>query len=432
MNNLSDDLLIEIWSRVPYKTVVRGKSISKRFLALISQPQFIERFILHHHTIFQQMKNGEIQKWYFNFISNRKLLISFSPNLNLSTPQNQISLSFLGRKFDTKLDNIIRKKHLSYSRIVGLSNGLFLCKKTTRGRVYHVCNILTKDWIKLPLPPPPLRGHNKRDRVLEGFVCEPYYRVEENTKRVTLKHHKFRVVRFLCFEGTTSEILWGITKSEFEMAIFLSETGQWSKKNVSCKNGFSFTQSALLLPVVAHEGILYFMGRTSLLKYDPFDKDEQCDIISFPSDSSSNDILFNGHVGVCCGKIRMSCFCTFGTCVKAWELEKDYSWRLLHVVCFPLQLVRDCVVDDMLMPERRGEIVDMGMQVRAFHPYDGDVVFLQRAHRIFVGNLKTNKIEGVGYGIHGFQSLQIISVDLPLWPTPIPSIRKHGLSRINV
>ncbi|XP_058782884.1 uncharacterized protein LOC131657489 [Vicia villosa] len=430
MNNLSDDLLIEIWSRVPYKTVVRGKSISKRFLALISQHQFIQRFILHNHTLFQQIKDEENQKWNFNFISDRKLLISFSPNLNLSTPQNQISLSFLGRKFDSKLDNITRKKHL-YSRIVGFSNGLFLCKKTTRGRVYHVCNILTKDWIKLPLPPPPRTGHNKRDRILEGFVCEPYYRVEENTKKVTLNHHKFRVVRFPRFEGTMSEILWGITKSEFEMAIFSSETGQWSEKIVSCKNGFSFTQYVVSLAVVAHEGILYFMGRTSVLKYDPFNKDEQCDIISFPSDTSAKDINFNGHVGVCCGKIRMSCFCTIRACVKVWELEKDHSWRSLHVTCFPPQYARDCIVDELLMPERR-EIVEWGMQVRAFHPYDGDVVFLQRAHRIFVGNLRTNKIEGVGYGIHGFQSLQMISVDLPLWPTPIPSITKHDLPSGNI
>lgn len=430
MNNLSDDLLTEIWSRVPYKTVVRGKSISKRFLALISQHQFVERFILHNHTLFQQMKDEENQKWNFNFISDRKLLISFSPNLNLSTPQNQISFNFLGRKFDEKLDNITRKKHVLYSRIVGFSNGLFLCKKTTSGKVYHVCNILTKDWIKLPLPPPPRTAYKKHDRVLEGFVCQPYYHVEENTKKVTLNHHKFRVVRFYRFEGTISEILWGITKTKIKMAVFSSETGKWSEKIVSCQNGFSFTQSKVLLPVVAHEGILYFMGRTSVLKYDPFNNDKQCDIISFPSDTS-DDITFNGHVGVCCGKIRMSCFCTFQACAKVWELEKDHSWRLLHVTCFPPQYVRDCVVDELLMPERR-EILDLGTQVRAFHPYDGDVVFLQRAHRIFVGNLKTNKIEGVGYGIHGFQSLQMISVDFPLWPTPIPSIIKHELSRISV
>jgi hypothetical protein len=33
-----------------------------------------------------------------------------------------------------------------------------------------------------------------------------------------------------------------------------------------------------------------------------------------------------------------------------------------------------------------------------------------------------NKFEGVGYGNHGFDSLQMVSLDFPLWPTPIPSI----------
>ncbi|XP_045810267.1 uncharacterized protein LOC123904677 [Trifolium pratense] len=425
MENLSDDLLIEIWSRVPSKTAVRGKSISKRFLALISQLQFIQRSILHHHNLLQHMKEDENQQkeWKFNFISKRKLLISFFPNLNLSTPQNQVSFSFLGRKFDPKLDNITLKKSVLYSRIVGFSNGLFLCKKTTRGRVYHVCNILTKDYIKLPLPPPPLTGHNKRDRVSEGFVCEPYYHIEENTNKVTLNNHRFRIVRFPRFEGTINEILWGITKSEFEMVIYSSETGKWNKKTVSCPNGF--TQSTILLPAFAHKGILYFIGETSILMYDPFNNDEKCNIITFPSDTSKNAILFNGHIGVCCGTIRIASFCTIRCYVNVWELENsesEYSWCLLHMTKFPPIFVKDCIVDELLITGGRGEIVDMGTQVRAFHPYDSDVVFLQRAHRIFVGNLKMNKIEGVGYGIHGFQSLQMVSLDFPSWPTPIPSI----------
>jgi hypothetical protein len=41
------------------------------------------------------------------------------------------------------------------------------------------------------------------------------------------------------------------------------------QKKVSFPIGFGFTQSAISLPGVAHEGILYFMGRTSILMYDP-------------------------------------------------------------------------------------------------------------------------------------------------------------------
>ncbi|AET00183.1 hypothetical protein MTR_5g089230 [Medicago truncatula] len=62
----------------------------------------------------------------------------------------------------------------------------------------------------------------------------------------------------------------------------------------------------------------------------------------------------------------------------------------------------------------------MRTQVRTFHSYHGDV-FLQRPHRTFVSNLKSNKIDGIGYGIHVFQSLSMISLDLSFWPPTIPS-----------
>lgn len=261
MENLSDDLLMEIWSRVPYKMAVSCKSISKRFSALLSHHQFIQRSILHHHTMLQH-KDCE-KEWHLNFISKRKLLIFFFPNLHLSNPQNQISLSFLGRNFNPKLDHVTKKSKVLYSRIVGCSNGLLLCKKTTRGRVYHVCNPITKEWIKLPLPPPPLTGHNQRDRMLEGFLCEPYYHLVEN--KVIFNNHRFRVVRFPRFEGTLTEILYGITKSEFEMVVFSSETGQWNRKMVWCPKGFSFTQSTVLLPWLHMKGDYISRGRIVFL-----------------------------------------------------------------------------------------------------------------------------------------------------------------------
>lgn len=56
----------------------------------------------------------------------------------------------------------------------------------------------------------------------------------------------------------------------------------------------------------------------------------------------------------------MACFCTLRCFVKVWELEQDYSWSLLHVTCFPPILVRDCIVEELLMTGGRNEIVDMG------------------------------------------------------------------------
>ncbi|XP_027368723.1 uncharacterized protein LOC113874707 [Abrus precatorius] len=398
MDNLSDDILVEIWSRVPCKMAVRCKSISKRFLALISRAEFMKRSIYHHHTLLQQMKEEDHEKeWYFNHVSMLKLLIMFSPNIHLFNPQNhdknQLSLTFINPKFNPELDDVTkRKKSVRYSRITACSNGLLLCKKTVCGRVYFVCNPVTKKWTKLPLPPPPLTGHNKRDRMSEGFVCEPYYNVEEN--KITFNRHRFRVVRIPLFEGTLSEFLRGITKFEIKVVVFSSETGQWSTKLVSCPKGFM--QATLLLPAVALEGKLYFMGRKSLMVYDPFNNDEECYTIDYPCHLCHNP--------------------TYILIVVMLE------WRLVHMINLPHQNVGSCIRPDLRVGAATYDVIGMGCRVRAFHPYDGDVVFFQYAHRIFVGNLKTKHFETVGYGIHGFQALQIISLDLPCWPTPIPSV----------
>lgn len=128
-----------------------------------------------------------------------------------------------------------------------------------------MCNPITREWTQLLSLPPPLTSHNQRDRVLEGFACEPHYHhhlLEENrVHRVAFNYrHRFRIVRFPRFDGTVNEILSGVTKTQFEMVVFSSETGQWSKKLVSCPMGF--TQCALLLPVVEHGGKLYlFWGK---------------------------------------------------------------------------------------------------------------------------------------------------------------------------
>lgn len=422
---------MEIWSRVPYKMTVRCKSVSKRFSAFISRPEFMSRSISHYHTLLQHMNQEQHHKeWCLNFVSKRNLLIVFLPKLHLLNPQsqNQLSLSFLGRKFDPKLDDE-RKKSALYSRIVGYSNGLLLCKKTSRGRVYHVTNPMTREWTKLPLPPPPLTGHNQRDCVFEGFVCEPFYQVEANNVVTLNSHNRFRVVRF---PWLNDRVFSHTPKFEFEMVVFSSETGQWCRKTVSCPKGF--VQTDILIHAVAHRGRLYFMGRMDLLVYDPFNNDAHqcCHTIDYPIHSPyPRDLPFTGHVGVSCGNIRIANIsCSFDPHVlntmTVWELEyQDDSscccWHLVHKTFIPGQDRRSCIRPEF-ETRRECETVDLGMQVRAFHPHHGDVVFFQRAHSIFCGNLRTNQFDTVGYGIHGFQALQIISIDLPGWPAPVPSI----------
>ncbi|KAJ1418738.1 F-box-like domain superfamily [Sesbania bispinosa] len=276
MNNLWDDLLTEIWCRVPYKIVVSCKSISKRFLALFSSPDFIKRSIYHSHTLLQHMNDEEREKeWYLNFVSEYKLLILFLPNIHLSNPQNQLSC-------DRKFNDALEKRVVLYPWIVCCSNGLLLCR-TCGGPVYHVCNPVTTDKVLLPPLPPP---YNNQSNTFEGFICEPHYEVEGNNNKVTLNlnGHRFRVVRIGKSMNENNE-----SRVRYEMVVFSSETGQWSEKLVSCPKG------KILQPGVAHGGKIYFRRREDVVVYDPFNNDEECHIINFPKGFWSWDLF--GHIG---------------------------------------------------------------------------------------------------------------------------------------
>ncbi|MED6183444.1 hypothetical protein PIB30_037958 [Stylosanthes scabra] len=441
MEKLSDDLLVEIYSRLAYKTAVRCKSISKRFLNLLSNHIFIERSILHHHTLLLHMNDEEREKeWRLCSLSRRNKLVLFLPNnvhddLSLN-PQNHFSLSFLGPKFDPKSDESpprLGKPYNKYSKIVGYSNGLLLCKKSPHERLYFVCNPLTKKSLKVVPIAPLRRGQNQRKNnlghALEGFLCEPYYNIEENTNRVsvTIQGLRFRIVHIPFFKGTTCEFLRGITKSKFEVVVFFSETGEWTTKLVSCTDGSSFTQPSIVSDPVAHGGKLYFIGEENILVYDPFRNENECNIIEFPSGSDRRNICYTGRIGVSCGTIRLSSFSSLSSSlVKVWELKNDQEnnngWCLLHEVCVPEQ------DESSVRDELRGRdgVYEVGygvFRVRGFHPYNGDVVLFQFNHRIFYGNLKTKEFHTIGYGTQLYYSLQLVSLDLPLWPTPLPSIQ---------
>ncbi|MED6173389.1 hypothetical protein PIB30_058836 [Stylosanthes scabra] len=445
MEKLSDDLLVEIYSHLPYKIAVRCKSISKRFLNLISNTIFIERSILHHHTLLLHMNDEEREKeWRLCSLSRRKKLVLFIPNIvhdDLSlNPQNHFSLSFLGPKFNSKRDELpprLGKHYNKYSKIVGFSNGLLLCKKSPHERLYFVCNPLTKKSLKAVPIAPPRRGQNRRKKnlghTLEGFLCESYYNIEENTNRVsvTVQSLRFRIIRIFFFKGTTCEFLRGITKSKFEVVVFSSETGKWTTKLVSCTNGSSFTQPTIISDTLAHEGKLYFIGNDNILVYDPFRNENECNIIEFPSGSDRRNICYTGRIGVSCGTIRLSSFSSLSSSlVKVWELKNDHQennnndngWCLLHEVCVPQQ-DESSVRDELRGRDGAYEVGYGVFRVRGFHPYHGDVVLFQFNHRIFYGNLKTKEFHTIGYGTQLYHYLQLICLDLPLWPTPLPSIQ---------
>ncbi|XP_027368724.1 uncharacterized protein LOC113874708 [Abrus precatorius] len=422
MEDLSNDLLIETWSRLPWKMAARCKSISKRFSALFSQRDFIERSIVHHHTLFENMNEEEHEKQYhLNRVARRVLMLTFCPTLHLCNPQNQnqnqLSLSFMGLEFDQELTDPFGP----YACIVGFSNGLLLCKRSKLERDYFVCNPVTKEWVQLP-PLPPLPQHGETRRACEGFVCEPYYSVEEN--RVSFNRHRFRAVLLVSppnFDVT-------MTKVKFGAAIFSSETWEWKTKLVSWDERFA---PVLYGDVgVEYEGRLFFREKLSLVVYDPFVEDDVCYPIRYPSGLLARRgfaIRRGIHVGVSCGALRIfhGFFVGFGPAgcagvvLTLWELEEECGWRLLYDTYLPLK-------------EYDGPIpiggfyfanVDYPITVLAFHPHHGDVVFFPYIDQVYVFNFKTDTFGPSGYRVDQFPvPFEIISFPLPFCPTPLPSM----------
>ncbi|KAK4279360.1 hypothetical protein QN277_011154 [Acacia crassicarpa] len=81
----NEDLLIEILIRVPAKSLIRFKCVSKRWLSIISHPEFCPRHALHHPSskvsgIFLRRTPGGTQS-NFQFLS---LTSSYSVSLRSS------------------------------------------------------------------------------------------------------------------------------------------------------------------------------------------------------------------------------------------------------------------------------------------------------------------------------------------------------------
>ncbi|KAJ7966079.1 F-box protein family [Quillaja saponaria] len=105
INDLLDDVLSEILTRVPCKSVVRSKSVSKRWSALISSLEFHLLYIRRAHRSFQKLLNHDC---YFNFNSGNALIIpkllaleeEFGPVDRLfSTPKTDTVCISIERRF---------------------------------------------------------------------------------------------------------------------------------------------------------------------------------------------------------------------------------------------------------------------------------------------------------------------------------------------
>ncbi|XP_061361270.1 uncharacterized protein LOC133305158 [Gastrolobium bilobum] len=410
INDLFDDSLIEIFCRLPCKSLYICKSVSKRWFAHVSDPNFLSLFLTYQNSLFQNLQDQgeELDQQSFILQPYNALVITPNvPSLQLGHLEKQLCLSFPGSDFEPTNVNPQLRSVLKF--VFGCSNGLLLCgnPRPRRKCIYHVCNPLTRDTLELPCV---------HSEALVGFICDPYYHLELEGVSIVASQRRFRVVCIPVFSDT---------RFSFNVDVFSSEKGEWNRFVVSCPKGFAcgFSPTA---SSVEHDGKLYFTGVGRVLVYEPYNNNEHvASVIDHPSDFGE---AYRGCLGVSCGSLLLSEFPTNMRRYsgRVWELqysdcgkgEASTTWRLVHEFYLP------DIVGPMFEELKGGEREYVGgySRILAFHPYVKGTVFFKFSDHILCCNLLTHGFNAAKYGGLSLAFYPVIPFVLPWWPTPIPSL----------
>ncbi|CAH9101031.1 unnamed protein product, partial [Cuscuta epithymum] len=220
MNNVfSNDLLLEILHRIPAKSAVRCKAVCKRWRNLISTHFFMDLFCSHH-----PLREGK-EECLATGCSTKIHMFLIHPHF-----EPDFSLDFLPF-FEAAKDSKF---------ILGFSNGLLLCNPDPKDQIfYYICNPITKNWVSLPAAP---AVHEDLD-ISVGFAHYP-----------DLSCPGFKIVRVLPPLNTKPV-------SDFEVDIFCSWTGTWTRRTVTSPKPITWVRLVVLPPAVFYRGCLHWLIR---------------------------------------------------------------------------------------------------------------------------------------------------------------------------
>ncbi|XP_059302885.1 uncharacterized protein LOC132055193 [Lycium ferocissimum] len=356
-NNLTDELLIQIFIRLPSsKEAIRCKLVCKHWLSLISSDYFVNTSVIHHQN------NGKTLPP-FTFVSSDgkfyvKYLLEFQPEKGLS---RSVDLRFL----------YIYRPYRYRIRLKESWGDLILCSGRSSGIDYYICNIVTKQWIVLP-PTPQEESHFPESEGA-GFLIEP--------------NCWYLVLRFI-----------PLGDYKFSVQMFSSEQGNWTKLVVMSPRNLNILTRKT--SIVACGRMLYtFTYKRSdvvdcVLAFDPFANDPAqflC-VIDFPLEACDIRCLAC-KLGVCRGRLRFAQLILQPSgypCISIWELEDDYRMgkrTLVHKRIPTNTALRVC--NDGILPRDSTKLVS----VRAFHPYNEDLIcFLVGNDQVVVYDIRKDKV----------------------------------------
>ncbi|XP_004305664.1 PREDICTED: uncharacterized protein LOC101304993 [Fragaria vesca subsp. vesca] len=398
--DLPEEIIIEIIVRLPRNSVARSKCLSKRWYTLISNPDFLARFLSLQSEMKPPLENGMIFTDY-----NSEKYSSF-------TAMSQLPKSVKHR---------LGKR--GSCTVLATYNDLVLC---FRDHYYNICNLHTMQCVALP---PTLPHHDELKIAEVGLICEPYYKEQNGSTSRTIilnDEYKCRVVLIYEFSGYSKKIC---------IDIFFSETGEWREYVVICPtsareycsidNGAakrSYNNSGGL----AYNGKLYWLGEAGIMELDPMACDSNtssrnlidrgCRFIQFQT--FGNPMLGKRFLGVCRGCMcLMSCLDRYNFEIYKLESGDDdqldggkWCFTLATQWCMPLN-------------RRTG-----ALWVLSLDPFIEDCFYLISMSGYFgkcymrTGVIEYNSVKRC----HGFgyrDSFGAFPFVLPWWPTPVPRIK---------
>lgn len=285
MSSLTDDLVVEILSRLPLNSFCRFKCVCKSWCALSSDPHYRKKFPRNPIGMFYQIPE-------------------YRTDIHLAR------LPSSNQEIDTTLSFVPCYEDL---QLMGCSNGLLLCYhggiRTYFADISHVivCNPATQEWMSLPNtePGPSSSG-------CDLVLCfDPSW------------SQHFHVLSFQFLSSTVGEAFT-------EVKIFFSENFIWSSCRWRIETRFQGSPRFL-------NGVLYVNGLLDhvLLAIDAPDpctrllSQRIIQLPGFPNDLG----VFSWCSGCLCQSLGVLCYAQqeFDGCMmRIWSLEGTDSWVVRH------------------------------------------------------------------------------------------------------
>lgn len=197
VNTLTDDMLVEILTRMPLKSFSRSKCVSKSWQSLLSS----------------------------NYVRN-KLPFIVSGVFQPSSSTTKKGPTYMSTSDDnlesTYIDSLSSKLN---STLIDCSNGLLLFYSSLTN-TFNVCNPTTKKCVSLPKP--------MKETKLSVLAFDPCH------------SHHFKVVNFVGWRGRKADL-----------EVYSSESGNWAQHKVD----WGIDTNALSATIRYMDGILYILAQ---------------------------------------------------------------------------------------------------------------------------------------------------------------------------